>query len=50
LAKIFGLRPDLDSRIKAIETSKFQNAKLSRQIKFLPKSKSEIPLLLNFKI
>ena len=23
LAKIFGLRPDLDSRIKAIKTSKF---------------------------
>jgi len=50
LAKIFGLRPNLDSRIKAIKTSKFQKRQTEPPDRILPKSKGEISPLLNFKI
>jgi len=50
LTDIFGLRPDLDSRIKAIKISKFQKRQTEPPDRILPKSKGEISPLLNFKI
>jgi len=47
---IFGSRSNLGSRIKAIETSKFLKRQTELPDRILPKSKSEISPLLNFKI
>jgi len=47
---IFGSHSDLDLRIKAIKTSKFQKRQTEPPDRILPKSKDEISPLLNFKI